>query len=246
MQIAELKVGDLARRTGLTVRTLHHYDEIGLLKPSMHTSSGHRLYSTDDVARIQQILSLRQLGFSLEQIGACLDRPGFDPLEIVKRHLIQSREQLEMQRQLCERLKALATLLEAAEAVSAEEFLKTIEVMTMMEKFYTPQQVNQFAEVSKLTGPEEIQAIEEAWMKLLAEVRVSQDSDPASAEAKALADRWDELTARTMRAYQTFPELKQAIAENYKQGKFEGQALAPQAADFSFINRVKATRQNGV
>ena len=63
MKFEALKVGDLARRTGLTVRTLHHYDEIGLLKPSLHTESGHRLYTGRDVARLQQVLSLRQLGF---------------------------------------------------------------------------------------------------------------------------------------------------------------------------------------
>ena len=65
MKFEALKVGDLARRTGLTVRTLHHYDLIGLLKPSLHTESGHRLYTGRDVGRLQQVLSrLRPLGFS--------------------------------------------------------------------------------------------------------------------------------------------------------------------------------------
>ena len=59
MNFEALKVGELARRTGLTVRTLHHYDEIGLLRPSLHTDSGHRLYTGRDVARLQQVLSLR-------------------------------------------------------------------------------------------------------------------------------------------------------------------------------------------
>src|SRR5205085_2098880 len=96
--------------TGLTIRTLHHYDEIDLLKPSGHTESGHRLYTTDDVARLQQILSLRQLGFSLEQIGDCLDRPGFSPLEVIRLHVARLREQIELQRGLCDRLEALATV----------------------------------------------------------------------------------------------------------------------------------------
>jgi DNA-binding transcriptional MerR regulator len=63
MKFEALKVGELARRTGLTVRTLHHYDEIGLLNPSLHTEAGYRLYTAGDVARLQQVLSLRQLGF---------------------------------------------------------------------------------------------------------------------------------------------------------------------------------------
>ena len=53
MRFEALKVGELARRTGLTVRTLHHYDEIGLLRPSLHTEAGYRLYTARDVARLQ-------------------------------------------------------------------------------------------------------------------------------------------------------------------------------------------------
>ena len=60
------KIGELAKRTGITVRTLHHYDQIDLLVPSMHSDAGHRLYSATDIARLQQILSLKQLGFHLE------------------------------------------------------------------------------------------------------------------------------------------------------------------------------------
>src|SRR6266478_6173547 len=60
MKFEALKVGELARRTGLTVRTLHHYDEIGLLRPSLHTDSGHRLYTGDDVARLQEQIELQR------------------------------------------------------------------------------------------------------------------------------------------------------------------------------------------
>src|SRR5207248_5702982 len=108
MRSEALKVGELARRTGLTIRTLHHYDEIGLLKPSLHTEAGHRLYTAGDVARLQQILSLRQLGFGLEEISVCLDRPEFSPLEVIRLHVARLREQIQLQRELCERLEALA------------------------------------------------------------------------------------------------------------------------------------------
>jgi MerR family transcriptional regulator, thiopeptide resistance regulator len=245
MRCEALKVGELARRTGLTVRTLHHYDEIGLLRPSLHTESGHRLYTAADVARLQQVRSLRQLGFSLEEVRACLDRPGFSPLEVTRLHVARVREQIELQRQLCGRLEAMAALFQAAGEVSADEFLRTIEVMTMIEKLYTPEQMKQFEEAGKQVGPEEIQAVQEGWAALLPEVRANLHLDPASPEAQALGRRWEELTERTMRGYQNFPGLKQAVADNYKQGKFEGFAGAPQAADFAFIERVKAARQSG-
>ena len=108
MGFEALKVGELAKRTGLTVRTLHHYDEIGLLRPSLHTESGHRLYTAGDVARLQQVLSLRQLGFALEEVRDCLDRPGFSPLEVIRLHVARLRDRIARQRKLCERLEAIA------------------------------------------------------------------------------------------------------------------------------------------
>ncbi len=245
MSLAALKVGELARRTGLTVRTLHHYDAIGLLRPSLHTESGHRLYTAGDIARLQQVLSLRQLGFSLEEVRDCLDRPDFAPLEVIRLHVARLREQIELQQGLCARLEGLAALLRAAGEVSADEFLRTIEVMTMIEKFYTPEQLKQWEEVARQVGPEEIQAVQDAWAVLLPEIQANRDLDPASPQAQALARRWDDLVERTMRGYQAFPGLKQAVADNYQQGRFEGFAGAPQAADFAFIERVKAARPAG-
>lgn len=77
MQPIAMKVGDLAKQTGVSVRTLHYYDEIGLLSPSQRTQTGYRLYTEDDIIRLQQIVSLRQIGFSLEQIRECLEQSQF-------------------------------------------------------------------------------------------------------------------------------------------------------------------------
>jgi DNA-binding transcriptional MerR regulator len=243
MSQGTMKVGELARRTGLTIRTLHHYDAIGLLSPSVRAESGHRLYTAGDVARLQRVVSLRQLGFSLEEVKGCLDRADFAPLRVVELHLVRLRKQMDLQQRLTARLEALADRLRAAESVSADEFLEAIEGMTMIENLYTPEQMKQFEEVGKQVGPEEIRAVEEGWTALMAEVRANRDLDPASPKAQDLLKRWEELTERTMRGYQAHPELKQAIADNYKQGKFEGFERAPQAADFAFIERARAARQ---
>ena len=157
MKFEALKVGELAKRTGLTIRTLHHYDEIGLLKPSLHTESGHRLYTARDVARLQQVVSLRQLGFSLEEVGACLDRPGFSPLEVIVLHTARLREQIVLQNKLCERLDAIAAHLRAAGEVSADSFLQTIEEMTMIENYYTPEQMEYLKKRRELVGDDRIQ-----------------------------------------------------------------------------------------
>ena len=78
-------VGDLAKFAGVTVRTLHHYDEVGLLSPSSRTAAGYRLYADADLERLQRILCYRELGFGLDDIAAILDDPRTDPIDHLRR-----------------------------------------------------------------------------------------------------------------------------------------------------------------
>jgi DNA-binding transcriptional MerR regulator len=237
-----VKVGELARRTGLTVRTLHHYDEIGLLAPSLHTESGHRVYADRDVERLQRIVSLRQLGFSLDEIRDCLDHPDFAALPLIERHLERLRDRIERERSLCASLELIAASLRAAGTASTADLLSTIEAMTTMENHYTPDQMKQFAEVAKQVGPDAIDAIQNGWTALFAELRANPNLDPASTEARSIADRWDALLERTKACYASQPGLWDAIGDNYQAGKFEGFAAAPQSTEFAFIEKVKAAR----
>jgi len=77
------KVGELARATGLTVRALHHYDELGLLVPSERTFAGYRLYGDRDVRRLYRIVALRGLGLRLDEIAEVIDGAGLDLNETV-------------------------------------------------------------------------------------------------------------------------------------------------------------------
>jgi DNA-binding transcriptional MerR regulator len=198
MRFEALKVGELARRTGLTIRTLHHYDEIGLLQPSLRTEAGHRLYTAGDLARLQQVLSLRQLGFGLEEIRDCLDRADFSPLEVIRLHVARLREQIELQRQLCERLEALADHFGPAGEVSAEAFLKAIEVMHMIESYYTPEQLETLRkrrEEAAAAGVDIAKQGEADWAELFAQLKVEMEkgTDPADPRVQALEKRRQEL-----------------------------------------------------
>lgn len=84
-----LTVGELARRCGLTVRTLHHYDAIGLLKPSLRSDAGYRLYDRANVERLHRIQALRQLGLSLANIGTVLSGPEQPLAEVIDRQIAQ-------------------------------------------------------------------------------------------------------------------------------------------------------------
>lgn len=193
------KVGELAARTGLTVRTLHHYDAIGLLSPSVRTDSahgsGHRLYTAADVTRLHQIVCLKQLGFSLEQVKEYMSGSDYDPRTVVRLHLESVRRQAAELAELGDRLEALANTLDAADEVSPDTFLETIEVMTMIDKYYTPEQVKQIEDRRNAGGPEMEAAIQQGpqmWASLFADVQAAMDAgvDPADAKAKVLAERW--------------------------------------------------------
>jgi DNA-binding transcriptional MerR regulator len=195
MTFDALKVGDLAKRTGLTVRTLHHYDEIGLLRPSLRTEAGHRLYTSADIARLHQVMSLRQLGFSLEEIGQCLMRSEFSAIEVINLHLAKLARQIELQCNLRDRLRTLLAHFQRAGTVSAEEFLQTIEVMTMMEQYYTPEQMEYLRQRKDQLGDEAMQKAGTDWSELIAQVRAEMDkgTDPANPSVQALAARWKAL-----------------------------------------------------
>jgi MerR family transcriptional regulator, thiopeptide resistance regulator len=98
-------VGEVAEVTGVTVRALHHYDEIGLLRPSSRSEAGYRRYDDTDLQRLQQILFYRELGFSLEDIEAILAAPEIRPTDHLQRQ----------HRLLTERIKRLEAMVTAIE-----------------------------------------------------------------------------------------------------------------------------------
>jgi DNA-binding transcriptional MerR regulator len=99
-------VGELAAMAGVTVRTLHHYDRIGLLTPSGRTPAGYRVYDLHDVDRLRQVLLYRGLGFGLEEIGALLDDPDVDAGEHLRRQhrlLLEQRDRTDQMVQAVEK-----------------------------------------------------------------------------------------------------------------------------------------------
>jgi DNA-binding transcriptional MerR regulator len=123
------QVTEVARMTGISVRALHHYDEIKLLVPRGRTGAGYRLYDDDDLRRLQQIVIGRELGLSLEEIRRSLDDPGFDR----KRALIEQKKQLQ---ERANQTEAMIRAVDAALAVIDDEGLgDTMEMKDMFDGF---------------------------------------------------------------------------------------------------------------
>src|SRR5262245_57361956 len=139
------RIGELARETGLTVRTLHHYDRLGLLSPRSRTAGGHRCYTGDDVRRLHHIVALRSLGISLEEIATLLDGEP-DPIGLVRRQLDVVEERIRKASDLRTRLLDVLNSLGRNTEPSARQFLQIIEETVAMNEPMTPER---FAELKQ-------------------------------------------------------------------------------------------------
>ena len=242
------KVGELAGRTGLSVRTLHYYDEIGLLSPSRRTEAGHRLYTAADVVRLQQIKSLRHVGFTLEEIRDCLDRPGFDLRRVIELHLSRLREQIELQQRVRDLLETIAARLNSAEEVAVEELVGTItEVIGMserLEKYYTREQLEELEQRRRALGEERIRQVEAEWPELIEQVRAEMEAgtDPANERVQLLARRWMELVQEFTGGN---PEIERSMDRVWQQEEnIHGIETRPMRETMEYVSRaIAASKQ---
>ncbi|MFJ8294589.1 HEAT repeat domain-containing protein [Streptomyces sp. NPDC094447] len=117
-----MRIGDVARRSGVSARMLRHYESLGLVRPTGRTGSGYREYSGEDIRRIFHIESLRSLGLSLREVGSALDDPGFAPAELVEDLVRGTRERIAAETALLTRLLRIG----AAEPADWEEVLQIV------------------------------------------------------------------------------------------------------------------------
>jgi DNA-binding transcriptional MerR regulator len=167
------QASEFARLTGVTVRTLHHYDRLGLLKPSGRTAAGYRLYGERDFARLQQIVTLKFMGLPLKQIKALLDRSALDlqtTLRLQREILGERRRQIESAIEAIERAERQMA---SGRAPDWEALAKIIEVIEMqnnwdwVKKYYTEEQL---AELAARGTPELLERGQRDWAALLKEV----------------------------------------------------------------------------
>jgi DNA-binding transcriptional MerR regulator len=185
----KLKVGELAALANLTVRTLHHYDAIALLRPSARSDAGYRLYDRDDVARLHRIQALRALGMSLSDIALALDSPEGTPLAVVDRQLAALDERILEATRMRDQLLRLRGELAAGGTPSMSTWLTTLE-MTMerlrtYERYLTPDELARLPMYKdEATGREWQTLIEQASGLMRDQVA------PDAEAARAFALRW--------------------------------------------------------
>lgn len=241
-----LQAREFAEQAGVTVRTLHHYDRLKLLRPSRYTAAGYRLYTEQDFARLQQIVTLKFIGFPLKQIKEILDRDAFDLSEALR----LQRQVIEEQRNhLNMAVHAIATaerMINAGDEPHWEVFKKIIEVINMqkdmewMKKYYTEEAQRKLAERGT---PEVIEQGQRDWAALISEVReaVAAGEDPASEKSQALAERWSKL----IEAFTgNDPEITEGLRKLYAdQANWPSTFQKPYSDDLAgFISEAQAAR----
>lgn len=192
---------EFAELTGVTVRTLHHYDRLGLLKPSRYSRAGYRLYREGDVARLEQIVALKFIGFSLSEITNILKRGPFDLKTTLRRQreaIMEKRQRLDIAIQAIQRAEYV---IGTAKEPGWETFVKIIEVINMQndmnwsKKYYSEEAQAEITKRAATIPREVIEQTQRDWATLIKEVEtaVAAGEDPVSEKSQALAARWSEL-----------------------------------------------------
>ncbi|MDQ9887447.1 MerR family transcriptional regulator [Acinetobacter pittii] len=191
-----LKVGELAKQTGLTVRALHHYDDIGLLQPSVRSDAGYRLYTRKDITRLHQIQALRGLGMSLAEIHTVLEDPNLALLPIIDQQIQAIDQRLTEQKKLRNQLSKLKSQIISGEELGLEEWLKTLELIAMFEKYFTKE------ELEKLTFLQAGTKSHQEWQGLTqAANALFNAGEPSNSEAaQDLARKWMKTLEHNTRA----------------------------------------------
>ncbi|QSI34117.1 MerR family transcriptional regulator [Variovorax sp. RKNM96] len=187
-----LKVGELAKHTGLTVRTLHHYDAIGLLAPSARSDAGYRLYNAADIGRLHAIQALRLLGLPLAEIGGLLGAESGALPTIIQRQIASLDQQIAEASVLRERLALLEERLAEGAQPDMQDWLATLEQMTAYGRYFSP------AEIKSVMANWRVVA--DQWPPLIAEVAalMARGVPSDALEVQPLAYRWMNLMGQWM------------------------------------------------
>ena len=186
-----MTVHQVSKLTGVSVRALHHYDQLGLLKPAAVTEAGYRLYDEDSLVRLQSILLFRELQFPLKDIGAILDSPTFDR----NKALDQQIRMLELQKEHLDNLIEFAKGMKLVGVKRMTDFTafdtKKIDDYAREAKASWGQtkEWKEYEQKSRGRTREDNNAIARGMMDIFAEFGAIRDRDPASPQAQALVNK---------------------------------------------------------
>jgi MerR family transcriptional regulator, thiopeptide resistance regulator len=186
-----LSVGEVARRCGITVRTLHHYDAIGLLKPSVRSAAGYRCYDQANLERLHRIQALRRSGMSLADIGNLLSGVEVPLAEVIDRQIAQIDQEVALAIRLREHLIKLRASIATGQPPDLATWLDTLELMSMYETHFSKEELKQLPLHENPSATPE-------WSALVKDLKSVMDhgGSPGDPEAQQLAFQWVRMLER--------------------------------------------------
>jgi MerR family transcriptional regulator, thiopeptide resistance regulator len=191
-------VREFAKLAGVTVRALHHYDRMGLLKPG-RTEAGYRLYYLRDLERLEQIVALKLLGVPLKQIRLIFQRSTSEmssALQMQRRVLEEKRRLLDSAIRAIEEAEKATAPGKRPDSAILKKIIEVIEMQDNMDwskKYYSEGAQAKIEERKKLWSPENQERWSKEWSDLFRDVEAALGEDPAGGKAQALAARWKKL-----------------------------------------------------
>ncbi len=191
-----LKIGELAQRTGMTVRTLHHYDKLGLLTPSVRSEAGYRLYNRHDIARLHRIQALRRLNLSLQEIAELIQGDTADLRSVISQQILSLEEQIKQSQELRERLLELDEQLHQNDDLNMDYWLSTLEMMSLRSKYFSPEEIALWRQHKDVHSGK----MEMAMQPIVAQIRAYMDAKMAPSEPQVLVQvqKWLETVHQSV------------------------------------------------
>lgn len=211
------KVGELAAMTGLTIRTLRYYDKINLFSPSCHTASGHRLYSTEDLNVLQQILGLKQLGLTLDDIKSIMTQKEDNLTEsILKTQINKVKQDIEAQQLLLQELELALASVRLKSGMTAADTAKLLNAMKhARSQYFTPEQMERMVAYYNTLDKTVLKHNEHVFEHLMSEIRNEwqNGTPPTERKVRKLAKQWNDMVY----AFTNYDPELQKQAEKFHQ-----------------------------
>jgi DNA-binding transcriptional MerR regulator len=189
-------VGQVAKMAGVSVRTLHHYDQIGLLEPSARTEAGYRLYVTPELLRLQQLLFFKELDMPLDEVRQILDDPGFNPVAALEQHRQLLQRRVERLARLLETIDRTIDRLTEEDMTLTDEDLYEGFTTEQIERYkrqaremYDPALVEESERRVKRMSRAQWQAVGTEGEAVTTALAALADREPGDAEVQALVAR---------------------------------------------------------
>ncbi len=212
------RVQEFAELAGVTVRTLHHYDRLGLLKPSYRSEAGYRLYSQRDLAQLEQIVVLKFLGLPLNSIGKLLKvEPASLPDVLERQHRVLTDKHRELDRTL----EAIAAARAALKSNHEPDWTLITQIIRRIgmqndsqwtSKYFTGEAQSAVEERKALWSPELQERVTREWNELFRDIEAALGEDPAGVVARCLVARWKKLVGEFTGGN---PEIQKGLNQMY-------------------------------